>query len=278
MICEFCGYEDESDDRDDLYGCPNCNGEGLDLTDMDVARIEDHIAFEGNVELKKWIDTSAHGFKITLSLENRQRLDSFDGVMAMRKSRGGQRYQAIVTPYWVNIDHGRQPDETQAFVQEWQFCGRGWSESGGAHIAVHLGDSDAIQWWRMKKAADQVEAGERGSEYLIMLLELDDDETIVNQTKRQVAIAPPPDKGGPRSKHVARMIQDPEFGLWLTRYSLYASHEEPYKYDLTANRDALVKRVCGMVSKVELDNGNETAWQKWDSQFKTPFIKWSQRR
>ena len=28
MICQFCGYE--FDDACGKYGCPNCNGEGLD--------------------------------------------------------------------------------------------------------------------------------------------------------------------------------------------------------------------------------------------------------
>ena len=28
MICQFCGYE--FDDNCGKYGCPNCNGEGLD--------------------------------------------------------------------------------------------------------------------------------------------------------------------------------------------------------------------------------------------------------
>jgi hypothetical protein len=33
MICEFCEYEFEGDDR---YGCPNCNGEGLDTMTGDL--------------------------------------------------------------------------------------------------------------------------------------------------------------------------------------------------------------------------------------------------
>ena len=28
MLCSFCNYDMETDDR---YGCPNCNGEGLDM-------------------------------------------------------------------------------------------------------------------------------------------------------------------------------------------------------------------------------------------------------
>jgi hypothetical protein len=249
-----------------------------DLTALQIAQAEDHIAYEGVVELRKWIDTSAQGFKLTLGLSNRNQLDQFDGVMSMRKSRGGQRYHAIIQPYWTTSTGERKPDSSQMVQQEWQFAGRGWSEGSGAHIAIHIGDREPIIWWRQKKCADQVEAEARGGIYYIMLLELDDDETIVNQEKRDRVIPPELPKGGPRSKAVARTILDPEFGLWLNKRSLYRALEDPCRYDLPAKRDALVKRTCGMASKVELDNGNEAAWQMWELQFLRPFIQWSQQR
>ncbi len=239
-----------------------------------LKRIEDHIAFEGVLELKKWQDTSGHGFKVTLGLQNRAMLDFFDGVMTMRKSRGGQRYHAIIQPYWTDNHGERKPDASQQQEQEWQFCGRGWAESQGAHIAIHLADRESIAWWRMKKTADQVEAEHKGNIYFVMLLELDDDETIINQRKRGMMVPPPPPKGGPRSKFVARTMQDSDFCLWLNGHSIYAQKG----VDRTTSQiDALVKQVCKFSSKIELDNGNEKAWTDWEQHFHKPFLHYMRK-
>jgi len=246
-----------------------------DLSQHQIEEAERHIAYEGNVDLVKWIDTSSHGFKITLGLSNRNQLDFFDGVMTMRKSRGGQRYHAILQPYVTDIDHGRHPDPESQVQQEWQFCGRGWSESSGAHIAVHIGDRTTIAYWRQQKAGDQVEAEKRGQLFYVMLLELQDDETIVNQEFRSRVVEPPAPKGGPRSKAVARLIADPEFAQWMNYASIHNCGPQGSRD--VKERDAYVKFTIGIGSKIELDNGNESAWQAWETQFHRPFIQYMQR-
>lgn len=250
----------------------------MSLTDREAAIAEQHIAYEGTVELAKWIDTSAHGFKITLNLEDRAQLDPFDGVMTMRKKRGGQRYQAIIAPTVTDIDHGTHPDWDRSTVQEWQFAGRGWSESAGAHIAMCVADPETIDYWRQQTTLDQSEEG-AGGRYGIMLLELGDDEQIVNQHKRSRVIPPEELPGGPRSKAAARMIQEPEFGQWLNGFSIYGQHENPYQFDTIEARDALVKRVCGIETKKYFDNGPyaDTRWQMFEDQFKRPYLKFLER-
>ena len=248
------------------------------LTEHQIAQVEQHIAFEGTVTFDKWIDTSAHGFKITLGLQSRADLDAFDGVMTYRKKRGGQRYMAICQPHWQPDGPGTplKPDASQQFIDEWHFAGRGWNESSGAHIAVMVGDSSSIASWKLRTAGDQLTDDSGPRKYYVMLLELNDDEQIINQEKRTRVVAPPPPKGGPRSKAVARLIQDLDFRQWLNWDSI---HNVGPQGDRDAKgRDAYVKQIIGIASKVELDNGNEDAWRKWEIQFKTPFLKWTQRR
>ena len=238
---------------------------------------EQHVAYDGNVDLTKWVDTSQWGFKITLGLSNRAQLDFFDGVMTMRKNRGGQRYQAVIAPFVTTADGERSPDMDDLTQQEWQFCGRGWSESKGAHIALHIGDIEAIEFWRGQTASDQVES-KRGAMFYVLLLELEDDETIVNQQKRDRVVPVKDQHGGPRSRKVGMMLSDPDFQEFL-KHSIYASNEDPFIFDDPKKVDQLIKRVCAIESKKQFDVGvsAESHWEIFETQFQRPFIQYMQR-
>ena len=136
-------------------------------------------------------------------------------------------------------------------------------------------DRTAIAWWRQKRCADQVEAEHRGNIYYIMLLELAEDETVINQRKRNMVVPPPPDKGGPRSKAMARMMHDLDFIEWLCNISVHKGRITVATFD---SIDKLVKNTIGIKSKVELDNGNPQAWTLWEAQFHRPFIQHMSRQ
>lgn len=252
-----------------------------ELTDRQIAMAEEHIAFEGTVKYMKWQETSAHGFKITLQLESRHELDPFDGVMTIRAKRGGQRYMAICQPYWQpdGIGTPQQPDASQQFVDEWQFAGRGWSESGGAHIAVVIMDRAAIARWKLRTAADQITDDSEPRRYYVMLLELDDDETIINQEKRRRVIPDEEQPGGARSKHVARLCQDKDFQHWLNIESIYQNPDDDHDFSDPKVCDAVIKRVCGIDSKRYFDVGPyaDVRWKMFEDQFNRPFLRWCKR-
>lgn len=242
---------------------------------------EQSIAFEGVISFEKWQDTSARGFKITFGLASRNDLNYFDGVMSIRGRRGGQRYNAIVQPYWRPDGPGTpaEADHAAQFVEEWHFAGRGWSESAGAHLAIVIHDPAAIAGWRMRKTVDQLTDADEADlcQCYVMLQEIDDDELIVNQARRKVVQQV--EKGGARSKKVARMCQDHEFQLWLNRHSIYADPEDPELYTDPAAADHLIKRVCGIESKRFFDVGPhaDTRWRMFDNQFNRPFVQWLAR-
>ncbi len=239
------------------------------LTDAQARRAEDHIAYEGTVELLSWQDTSNWGFKIRLALQDRGHLDYFDGVMTMRKSRGGQRYHCIL------MDEGEILRQFEA-----QFCGRGWSEGKGAHIALHIGELETIGFFRQETTKDQGETETPGSNYDIMMMELGDDEAIVNQAKRARAagVVDPQPRGGPRSKAVGMMLNDEDFLRWLARRSIYARPEIPEYFYETADR--LVKNVLGIDSKIQLDcdDNSDELWEMWENQFHRPYLRYLQRK
>lgn len=240
-----------------------------DLTQAQAQRAEDHIAYEGTVELLSWQDTSNWGFKIRLGLMDRGQLDYFEGVMNMRKSRGGQRYHCIL------MDEGEILRQFEA-----QFCGRGWSEGKGAHIALHIGELETIAFFRQETTRDQGETETPGSNYDIMMMELGDDETIVNQAKRARAagVVDPQPKGGPRSKAVAMMLQDPDFQEWVDRRSIYAQGIEYRRSPLQL--DELVKKIVRIESKREFDDSDvgEELWLRWETNFHRPFLHYLQRK
>lgn len=239
-------------------------------TDRELAMAEQHVAYDGHVTLRNWIDSSAHGFKLVLDLESRAELDHFDGVMAYRKKRGGQRYMAIIQPYWYPDGVGK-PDASRQFVQEWLFAGRGWSESKGAHIAVLVRAASEIDYWKINSTTeDQATDDDRISRYYVMLLELEDDETIVNQEKRERVIPMEEKKGGPKSKAVAQLLSDRDFVEWLS-WSIYSRLDDPDRYEDPANVDQLIKQVCRIESKKQFDLEPDK-WELFENQFHRPFI------
>lgn len=242
----------------------------MELDLLTVERIERYIVFESKVWLNGWIDTSSHGFKVSLGLKSRAELDYFDGTMKRRKRKGGQRYHMILTPVAGVVSMVAFPEGVMQ--HESQFVGRGWNETKGAHIALHIPGLTNQIWWRTQKTRDQ--EGEC-STWNIILMEIGDDEQIIDQTARERAERP---VGGPRSKHVARMLQDPEFAHWMDQVSVHSDYGDLGPCDRTLEqRDGMMKAKCGITSKVEFDNGNEKAWEIWETQFKAPFIRHSSR-
>jgi hypothetical protein len=234
----------------------------LDLTTIE--RIERFIVFEGKVELLHWEDTSQWGFKIKLGLASRAELDHFDKTMKRSKKRGGQRYHCIL--------YGEFNRQFEA-----QFAGRGWAETQGAHIALHIPDLDDQLFWRESKTRDQGEKEIPGRSCDLILMEIGDDEIVIDQTRREQVELP---IGGPRSKAVAMLMQDPDFIEWMDHKSLYrVDFRKPDQPERTGeSRDKAMKAICGIKSKVEFDNGNEQAWMLWERQFHRPFIQWLQKK
>ncbi len=239
----------------------------MELDLLTIERIERYIVFESQVWLNGWIDTSSHGFKVTLGLKSRAELDSFDGTMKRRKRKGGQRYHMILTPLTGNLGEIAQ--------HEAQFCGRGWNETKGAHIAVHIPDLTDQHWWRIQKTRDQ--EGEC-STWNLILMEIGDDEIIIDQTMRDRAEQLELPKGGARSKAVAMLLQDDAFAAWLDLHSIHSIRGIDGLVQRTlSQRDALMKVRCGISSKIEFDNNGDAAWQIWENQFHRPFIQYMQR-
>ena len=219
-------------------------------------KVDEYVAYAGPVRLLNWMDNSSHGFKITLGLHSRGELDSFDNTMKRRKRRGGQRYHVIL--------EGDIPIQMEAM-----FCGRGWAESKGAHIALHIPGIDDQRYFRGMNTEDQ--EGDC-STWNILLLEVDENEIIINQKKRDKAYSVP--VGGPRSKAVAMLLHDSDFGMWLANHSLHKGRCTSWDFN---SIDNLVKGCIGIKSKIELDNGNAQAWTLWEAQFHRPFIQWLNR-
>lgn len=237
----------------------------MELDLVTIERIERFIVFESKVELLHWEDTSQWGFKIKLALASRAELDSFDKTMKRSKKRGGQRYHCIL--------YGEFNRQFEA-----QFCGRGWAESVGAHVALHVPDLDDQVWFRECPTRDQGEKELAGRAFDIMLMEMGDDEIIIDQTQRDM-VAQVEAVGGPRSKAVAMMLQDMEFQSWLERHSVHGGtgFGKPKFIGYFDAANEKMKAVCGIESKIEFDNGNEEAWAIWESQFHRPFIQHMQR-
>jgi len=247
-----------------------------EINEQDAEYVNDFTAYESYVEYRAWIETSAHGFKVQLTLPSREHLKAFDGVMTRRKGKAGHRYQIVVSGDKV---------DTKRF--ETQFWGRGWSEQKGTHIALHFAGSD-VMWWKQQRTKDQGEAEERGDRFYVILLEVGDDERIINQrhlreaearayagmergVAQEVAEASgKPLKGGPKSQNAARMLREDDFLMWLNHASRYREYGPFSTY---ADAHELVITTLQMDSFKQFDV-NEFFWGQFQQLFKVPYMGW----
>ena len=241
-----------------------------EITDREAAQVEEHIAYEADVELWKWLESSSAGFKVMLFLPARDDLDSFDGVMKRRKGKAGQIYKCVLSEF----ETGRVIAQ-----MECQFWGRNWSETNGASIALHFHGESAVNFWKDQKTRDQGDSETPGLQFRILMMEMDDQGMVVNQRKAEAferasqatrARAQDMSHGGPKSQNAARLLKDPDFLTWLNKASIY-QNQGPFDFE---SADALVKRRLEITSKIELDR-DQAAWQNFVIDFKRPFTKWA---
>lgn len=216
------------------------------------------VAFEGLVTLQRWEDSSSNGPKVRFGLLDRDALAPFEKATKRRGKKSGQRYLLVLADRNGELIAGA-PDE--CFL-----LGAQWSHGPGASIVMAFAE---ISWWKAFSTADGEGAGEA---FHITLVELQCDETPIDQTSADAVEHANKPKGGPRSKHVAQRNQTTDFQAFVG-----------YRTDMPRDRwnlvgadtcDKWVKQMCGVASKVEFDHNHE-AWTRYETLISRPFLSWA---
>lgn len=215
------------------------------------------VAFEGMVTLTKWEDSSTSGPKIRLGLLDRDALAPFEKTTKRRGKKSGQRYFISLGDRHGELIAGN-PDE--CFL-----CGAQWNHSSGASITLAF---TSIDWWKQFRTADDGE----GEAFHITMVEIQSDETPVDQAAQDAVEQAGKKKGGPKSRFVAQRNQTEDFQMFVG-----------YRTDMPQDRwqlvgadtcDRWVKQMCGIESKIQLDHEPE-AWRRYETLISKPFLSWA---
>lgn len=217
-----------------------------------------YVAFEGMVTLAKWADSSAQGAKAYFNLADREALAPFEKATKRRGKRAGQRYLLIVAD-------GRGDPLPEAPTEAW-FAGAQWSHQGGASITLTF---DSVDFWRQFHTEDYGD----GQVFHLTMVELQANDTPLDQAQAdRVARAARP-KGGPKSKFVAQRNQTTEFQAYIGYRTGMPRERWPLVGADTC--DKWVKQQCGVESKALFDHDPE-AWERYEKLISRPFITWAQ--
>lgn len=216
------------------------------------------VAFEGVVKLAKWSDSSSGGPKVSFALLDKDALTPFEKATKRRGKKSGQRYLVTLADSRGEL----MPDAPDECV----LLGAQWTHTAGATATFAF---TSLDYWRRLTTADQ---SDNPTELHLTLVELQADETPVDQVSQDVLEKATKPKGGPRSKHVAQWNQAPDFCQFVGKR---LEMPEDRWHMVTADMaDKWVKQVCGIESKVEFDH-NQQAWERYENLVKRPFMTWA---
>lgn len=225
------------------------------MTHDSAARL---VAFEGTVQLAKWSDSSSSGAKVSFNLLDRDALSPFEKATKRKGKKSGQRYLLILA------DTEGQP--VPEAPDQCYLLGAQWTHTAGASITFAV---DSVEFWRRFTTADQSDSP---TSFHLTLAELQDDETPVDQVSQDALDKATKRKGGPKSKHVAQLIQGPDFRTFVgKRIELPPERWEMTTADMA---DKWVKQVCGIESKADFDYEPE-AWKRFENLVRRPFLTWA---
>lgn len=217
--------------------------------------LADYLVYHAVVELYSWEHSSKAGITIRLRLSEREELAAFEGERMVRRSRTG-RPKAGESYRLTFSDH--ETGETVYEVDAW-YKGAAWTMTMGATARFELADQADLEWFAQQNTGDVRDEG--GQEFVVTVLQLDENGAPINQVLRRrvldAARRHAELKGGPKSKHVARLCGTADFGAWFCMS--YLQLAAPLDVDGIAAR---VRDICQIKSRAELDH-NIAAWERW---------------
>ncbi len=214
---------------------------------------ENIIAYADTVTLEKATWDTPFGmyalFSLSQPLVARETANPFKRFTKRRKGRTGTRFSAVFTSSIGTIVYN---DEVML---------KGWADgTSGWKLALYLNcDDDGMHPFM---------SCDKGAEFGLAMVELDDDNTVIDQVKRDKA------EKGPRkqnlSNYAAMLCRTPKFWTWLISKGTFAV---PEKVD-----ESIVKHwMCGVLemdSRSELDTDEYLA-KAFHERIREPYRVWS---
>ena len=256
------------------------------------------LAWSGELLLleARWTDKDAHTAKFRLVNPNETRPNPFKQFTKRRSGKAGTRFV-------MSLAHiGALTTEGTAYDGEVMLAGWADTSTQGYTVTFWLEPPE--------EGTHQLEGFERGvSSFMCALVELDDDDHPINQTKRDrieevsgitpeirgdtgrvaqqvehsvedggvAGSTPAPATKAPRklSQYAAMLCNNPDFWEWLT-----FAHVNPDSLPVTTADHAarVMRELLGIESRREVDEMGSLHAQNYQDMIRRPFVAWSEER
>jgi hypothetical protein len=217
------------------------------------------IAYAGEITLDQVVWDNLWGQYIKLKLEQRPHekttANPFKKFTKMKKDRVGTRFSAVFTSEDASVFY-----EDEVMLKHWGDGVTGWT----LHLWVNP-DEDGFHPFMDEK---------NGAVFAIAMVELDDDNSAIDQVKREkLAQVPKGRRAQKLSNFAAQLCREPMFMRYLgDTYGIGADEE-------TANEVATqwMREFLGIKSRSELDSDAAVADQ-FHADIRKPYAAWNSRR
>jgi hypothetical protein len=217
----------------------------------------DIIAYADNVTLEKATWDTAFGmyaiFQLNQPVIAQQIANPFKKFTKRRKNRTGTRFSAVFT---LSEDDTIYSDDVM--LKGWSDGTNGWKLT----LYVNADDDGLHPFMRFEK----------GQEFGLAMVELDDDETVIDQVKREKV-----EKGPHKQKlsnFAALLCRTPEFYHWLAQTHGVVFCEGD---DREAETTDWMYMWLGIKSRSELDSDAAVADQ-FHADIRRPYAKWTSQK
>lgn len=220
------------------------------------------VAFAGNVTLEKVIWDNVWGQYIFLKLAQQKSeiktANPFKKFTKMRKGRVGTRFSAV-----FSLSNGDIFYNDECMLKNWSDGSAGW----GLHLWVSP-DKDGFHPFMEQSSTEKPEFG-------LAMVELDDDNSVIDQDKRdRVEAAPKTRRQRTLSNYAAQLCREPAFWKYIeSRTDIKLVHEE-WGPEVAAT---WMRKFLGIKSRSELDSDRHVADQ-FHADIRRPYAKWNSLR
>lgn len=213
--------------------------------------VKDRIAWYGELEFAGATEDDRTGrtvqFRLVRSPEELTEAHPFATYTRRRRGHAGTRFRSVFTPVG-----GGEPIEAEVMLLN-------WADGPGGATTKFLLDADLAEHPFM--ACSRRTKDSQPSLFMGVLMELDDDDRVINQAKRERF-----EKARQTLSNVAAMmVKHPHFHSWLSEVVAFPPElgiVAPEHWDAVA-ADKWLKHELGIKSKAELDGGNIAAQHKF---------------
>lgn len=210
------------------------------------------IAFQGEVELEKAVWDTDWGmyavFRLDQKPQDKNNANPFKKFTKMRKGKVGTRFDTVFT----------LPDDVIAYEDEVML--KGWSDGTTGW---------KVTFWMKGHEGTVMEHPfmdyEKGKLFSLVLVELDEDETPIDQVKRERLSRSEARKQHPLAMLAGQLAKSEAFQEYL---GARTGHE----FGPESSAD-WIRTVCNVESRKELDTNKEAA-SRFHAHVRTPFLLW----